>query len=192
MPDDLETRESTPTLYFGYGSNMWLDQMNRRCPENKYIGTAVLHDWWARYLYLPCIDLSSRSSTASDRCWIINQRGYANVIPSSGDYVYGFIYELNPKNEASLDTYEGAPRIYDKKIHPVQLRTSPGSGETATKKTIDALIYIDAVSTSPDVPKTEYIHRINMALQDGLKNGVPQSYIDKYIRPFIPAPAESQ
>jgi gamma-glutamylcyclotransferase len=132
------------------------------------------------------------SSTASDRCWIINQRGYANVIPSSGDYVYGFIYELNPNNEASLDIYEGAPRIYDKKIHPVQLRTSPGDGETATKKTIDALVYIDTVSTSPDVPKTEYIHRINMALRDGLKNGVPQSYIDKYIRPFIPAPAEPQ
>ena len=135
-------------------------------------------------LCLPCIDLSS---TASDRCWIINQRGYANIIPSSGDYVYGFIYELNPENEASLDIYEGAPRIYDKKIHPVQLRTSPGNGETATKKTINALVYIDTVSTSPDVPKTEYIHRINMALQDGIKNGVPQSYIDKYIRPFIPA-----
>jgi gamma-glutamylcyclotransferase len=138
-------------------------------------------------LCLPCTDLSS---TASDRCWIINQRGYANIIPSSGDYVYGFIYELNPKNEASLDIYEGAPRIYDKKIHPVQLRTSPGNGETATKKTINALVYIDTVSTSPDVPKTEYIHRINLALQDGIKNGVPQSYIDKYIRPFIPA--ESQ
>ena len=47
MSDDLVTRESTPTLYFGCGSNMWLDQMNRRCPENKYIGIAVLHDWWA-------------------------------------------------------------------------------------------------------------------------------------------------
>jgi gamma-glutamylcyclotransferase len=144
----------------------------------------------ARLVGLTSLDLSPHSSTASDRCWIINQRGYANVIPSSGDYVYGFIYELNPKNEASLDVYEGAPRIYDKKIHPVQLRTSPGDGETATKKTIDALVYIDAVSTSPDVPKTEYIHRINMAMQDGLKNDVPQSYIDKYIRPFIPA--ESQ
>ncbi|KAI0279081.1 Butirosin biosynthesis, BtrG-like protein [Russula aff. rugulosa BPL654] len=168
MPDDSETPKSTTTFYFGYGSNMWIDQMNRRCTENKYIGIAVLHDW----------------------CWIINQRGYANIIPSSGDYVYGFIYELNPKNEASLDIYEGAPRIYDKKIHPVQLRTSPGDGEMATKKTINALVYIDTVSTSPDVPKTEYIHRINLALQDGIKNGVPQSYIDKYIRPFIPA--ESQ
>ena len=187
MPDDLETRESTPTLYFGYGSNMWLDQMNRRCPENKYIGTAVLQDWLVGYLSTCLLVISS---TTSNRCWIINQRGYANVIPSSGNYVYGFIYELNTKNEASLDVYEGAPRIYDKKIHPVQLRTSPGDGEAATKKTIDALVYIDTVNTSPDDPKTEYIHRINMALQDGLKNGVPQSYIDKYIRPFIPA--ESQ
>ena len=135
---------------------------------------------------------SPRSSTASDRCWIINQRGYANVIPSSGDYVYGFIFELNPNDEASLDAYEGAPRIYGKRIHPVKLRMSPGDGDTASKKTIDALVYIDTDSTSPDVPKTEYIHRINMAMQDGLKNGVPQSYINKYIRPFISAPAESQ
>ncbi len=43
--DDLETNERAPTLYFGYGSNMWVDQMDRRCPKNKYIGTAVLHDW---------------------------------------------------------------------------------------------------------------------------------------------------
>jgi hypothetical protein len=42
MPSDSETHE---TLYFGYGSNIWIDQMNRRCPENKYIGTAVLNDW---------------------------------------------------------------------------------------------------------------------------------------------------
>ena len=144
-------------------------------------------------LYWPCIDLSPHSHLLHpDRCWIINQRGYANVVPSSGDYVYGFIYELNPKNEASLDIYEGSPRIYDKKIHPVQLTMSSGDGETATERTIDALVYIDTNSTSPDVPKTEYIHRINMALQDGLENGVPRSYIDKYIRPFIPAAAESQ
>ena len=113
----------------------------------------------------------------SDRCWIINQRGYANLIPSSGDCVRGFIYELNPKDEAALDKYEGAPRIYEKRTIPVQL---------ATKKTIDALVYIDFVSTSPDAPKPEYIHRINMGLQDALEKGISQSYIDKYIRRFIP------
>jgi hypothetical protein len=103
-----------------------------------------------------------------------------------GDDVIGFIYELNPQDEASLDKYEGAPNVYGKRTVPVQLITSPGDGETATKKTIHALVYVDIVNTSPDVPKTEYIHRMNMALQDGLKMGISQSYIDKYIRPFIP------
>jgi hypothetical protein len=45
MPDDFETHESAQTLYFAYSSNIWIDQMNRRCPENKYVGTAKLHDW---------------------------------------------------------------------------------------------------------------------------------------------------
>jgi hypothetical protein len=137
-----------------------------------------------------CVDLPILTHL-SDRCWIINQRGYANVVPSSGDHVLGFIYELNPKDEASLDRYEGAPHIYQKRTIPVQLTTSPGDGETATKEAINALVYVDFANTSPDVPKTEYIHRINMALQDALKMGISQSYIDKYIRPFIPPP-ESQ
>ena len=42
MPDDAQTHE---ILYFGYGSNVWIDQMNRRCPDNKYIGVAVLREW---------------------------------------------------------------------------------------------------------------------------------------------------
>ncbi|KAI0001050.1 hypothetical protein BJV77DRAFT_1057886 [Russula vinacea] len=141
------------TLYFGYGSNVWMDQMNRRCPESRYIATAVLHDW----------------------CWIIDQRGYANVISSPGDHVLGFIYELNPTDEASLDEYEEVPRIYKKRTY-----------QSTTKKTINALVYIDFVNTSPGVPKAEYIHRINLAVQDALKRGFSQSYIDKYIRPFIP------
>ena len=33
------------TVYFGYGSNLWLDQMRRRCPDSKYIGVASLSDW---------------------------------------------------------------------------------------------------------------------------------------------------
>jgi gamma-glutamylcyclotransferase len=81
---------------------------------------------------------------------------------------------------ASLDRSEGAPIIYQKEIHSVQLKT--GKGET-----IDALIYIDNNSISfAGKPKKEYILRINMALQDGIENGIPQPYVDKYIRPYIP------
>ena len=42
MPDGVETHK---TIYFAYGSNLWIDQMNRRCPEHKYIGIGILHDW---------------------------------------------------------------------------------------------------------------------------------------------------
>lgn len=45
MPDDIETDKIKKTIYFAYGSNLWMDQMNRRCPENKYVGIGVLHDW---------------------------------------------------------------------------------------------------------------------------------------------------
>ncbi|KAH9006286.1 hypothetical protein EDB86DRAFT_3097965 [Lactarius hatsudake] len=143
--------ESNRPVYFGYGSNLWIDQMNRRCPDNKYIGLGVLREW----------------------CWIINQRGYANVVPSSGDYV-------------SLDKYEDVPSSYEKKIIPLVLITRSGDGETEEKKTIDALVYVDVARTSRDVPKTEYIHRINMGIKDALQKGVSQSYVDKYVRPFIP------
>ncbi|KAH9047328.1 Butirosin biosynthesis, BtrG-like protein [Lactarius hengduanensis] len=165
MPNhNTQNRGVKPTLYFGYGSNLWIDQMNRRCPDNKYIGLGVLREW----------------------CWIINQRGYANVVPSSGDYVYGFIYEINSKDEQSLDKYEDVPYSYEKKIIPLELITRSGDGETEEKKTIDALVYVDVARTSRDVPKTEYIHRINMGIKDALQKGVSQSYVDKYVRPFIP------
>lgn len=42
MPDDTQAEQA---LYFGYGSNIWVEQMNRRCPENKYFGLGVLRDW---------------------------------------------------------------------------------------------------------------------------------------------------
>jgi len=42
MPDNINTNK---TIYFAFGSNLWIDQMNRRCPESKYVGVGVLHNW---------------------------------------------------------------------------------------------------------------------------------------------------
>lgn len=184
MPDNFETGKVAPTVYFAYGSNLWIDQMNRRCPEHKYIGTGVLNDWWGSSR------LGSICCTAHrfHRCWIICQKGYANVIPSKGDHVYGFLYELSPKDEKALDGYEDVPRNYVKKTLPIQLITSSGNGdsETVMQRSTDALVYVDIVNTNHDAPKTEYIHRMNMAMKDAIQMGISQSYIDKYIRPSIP------
>jgi gamma-glutamylcyclotransferase len=102
--------------------------------------------------------------------------------------VYGFVYEIGPQDEESLDGCEGVPLVYEKKVIPIKLKltTSSGDDETATKRIIEAIVYVDFVRTTRDVPRTEYVHRINMGLKDALPRGIPQSYVDKYIRPFIP------
>lgn len=151
---------SDKSLYFGYGSNLWLDQMHRRCPDSKYVGVAVLHDWR----------------------WTISTRRYANVVPSKGDIVYGLIYKLSEDDEGKLDGYEGVPYSYVKKTLP--LSWVKGSG--VKEGTFDGLVYVDVVRLQTGEPHTEYIHRMNMGINDAIQEGVPKEYIDKYLRPFIP------
>jgi len=85
-----------PTLYFGYGSNLWLHQMSLRCPGSTYRGLARL---------------------PSHR-WIINSRGYANVVfsNSTSDVVWGMVYALQPSDEKRLDRNERVPYAYTKEI----------------------------------------------------------------------------
>ena len=71
---------------------MHLGQMAKRCPESRYIGTAKLHDYRFQ----------------------INQRGYANVLPSPGACVEGLVYLLNLTDEKRLDQNEGVPTAYQK------------------------------------------------------------------------------
>lgn len=54
------------------------------------------------------------------------------------------------------------------------------------EEVIETLIYVDVVRKTDAPPKTEYIYRMNMAIADAIKEGVPKTYIDKYLRPFIP------
>ena len=36
---------SEMTLHFGYGSNLWFEQMNARCPDNKRKGRGILKNY---------------------------------------------------------------------------------------------------------------------------------------------------
>ncbi|KAF8163584.1 hypothetical protein B0H34DRAFT_652018 [Crassisporium funariophilum] len=148
---------SAKTIYFAYGSNLWLDQMKRRCPESKWIGLAGIKDWRV----------------------IINSRGYCNIIPSPGHVVYGFAYELTPSNESDLDRFEG--KSYKKRYHSVEIKAPKSDAYY-----IEALIYIDEKNISDGVIKEEYIHRMNMGIADALERGISQKYVDKYLRRYIP------
>lgn len=76
--------------------------MAKRCPESRYIGTAILHNYRFQ----------------------INQRGYANVLPSPGDCVEGLVYLLSLTDEARLDKNEGVPTAYQKCILPIEIFTA--------------------------------------------------------------------
>ena len=148
-------------LYFAYGSNLWLDQMARRCPENKFVGLGILRGWK----------------------WFINKRRYANIIRSPEDLVYGLVYELSPADEASLDRSEGVPLDYTKETMEIELQLADNGGKSVTW----ALIYIDEKRVEEGEPWEEYVHRMNMGIRDATARGLPKWYVDKYMRRFIPA-----
>jgi len=72
-------------LYFAYGSNMWREQMNLRCPGHRYFGYGILKGFR----------------------WIITKRGYANIVKSDPDEIHGVVYKITEENEKSLDKHEG-------------------------------------------------------------------------------------
>ena len=164
------------TLYFGYGSNLWREQMAMRCPTSQYLGVGRLQGYR----------------------WIINTRGYANVVVSSDDVhgpssdeVYGLVYSLEPSDEHSLDRNEGVPFVYAKKLLPIDFWPSEKGSNPADvhgkAQTKQALIYIDQERTKDDQPKAEYVERMNRGIDDGLAHGIPRSYVDQVLRAFIPA-----
>lgn len=50
----------------------------------------------------------------------------------------------------------------------------------------DLLVYIDRNRTTDHKPKAEYIYRMNQGIEDGLKAGIPEDYVEQALRQFIP------
>ena len=87
-------------LYFSYGSNMWREQMNNRCPDHHYFGNGILKGYR----------------------WIISDRGYANIVESDTDEVHGVVYKITEADELSLDEYEGVQKgSFRKEIKYVEI-----------------------------------------------------------------------
>ncbi|MCL2697592.1 MAG: gamma-glutamylcyclotransferase [Oscillospiraceae bacterium] len=89
--------EARRRLYIAYGSNLNLEQMSKRCPTAKVVGTAVMRNW--------CLLFKS----------------VATVERFKGGKVPVLVWELQPKDEKALDVYEGYPRFYRKESVRVRL-----------------------------------------------------------------------
>jgi gamma-glutamylcyclotransferase (GGCT)/AIG2-like uncharacterized protein YtfP len=150
--DDSAEHSGGKVLYFAYGSNMWQQQMTVRCPESRTVGTGRLKGWR----------------------WIITRRGYASIVASEGDFVFGTVYELSEADVRNLDRFEGVARgCYRKELLMVDV-----AGRES-----NCLVYVDYV-TEEGQPREEYIYRINKGILDA---GLPDEYVTGCLRLYIPA-----
>ncbi|KAK5118478.1 hypothetical protein LTR62_002993 [Meristemomyces frigidus] len=167
-----------PTLYFGYGSNLWREQMEQRCPTSQYQGIARLQGY----------------------AWIINERGYANIVELAGklshgeddgtvgNEVWGLVYSLEAKDERNLDRSEGVPYAYTKECLTVDYWHFDHDGKgrrVEESRKLEMLVYIDRVRVSVARPRDEYVVRMNKGIEDALVMGVPKEYVEEVLRKFI-------
>ena len=140
-------------LYFAYGSNINLDQMDYRCPNAEVVGPVTLDNY----------ELLFRPS------------GVATIGPKEGSTVHGLLWQLTPDCERSLDRYEGYPHLYDKE--PVTVRDAQGQ-----EFTVMAYVMTERYLT-PAVPPTSYYHGIEVGYrQNGLPVGALKKAWENAVR----------
>ena len=124
------------TLYFAYGSNINLEQMEHRCPDARLVGPVTLQNY----------ELQFRGS------------GFATVSPKKGSVVHGLLWKLTPKSEQALDRYEGYPRHYTKE--QVSVRTADGAAVS-----VMAYIMAEPMCRQPALPSPYYYRAIQQGFE---------------------------
>lgn len=84
-------------LYIAYGSNLNLEQMARRCPTARVVGTTMLEDYQLTF------------------------RRVATIEPEKGSCVPVAVWEIDKPSEIALDRYEGYPRLYRKEYLDIEI-----------------------------------------------------------------------
>jgi hypothetical protein len=83
--------------YAGYGSNLWIEQVSRRCPEADIIGAGHVPDCQLRFAY------------------------YATIKETVGCTTPVAVYRLNPRDIFAMDRFEGLGRSYDRYLVTVTM-----------------------------------------------------------------------
>lgn len=104
-------------LYFAYGSNMNLEQMEFRCPGAQVVETVRLEGYRLAFC--------GRSSN-----------GVATILPDPESHVDGVLWRISEQDEKNLDYYEGWPRLYGKE--PLRVTRTNGRSVEAMAYTMNA------------------------------------------------------
>ena len=173
------TESRSEVLYFAFGSNLSTVQMLQRCPSSVPIGLGFLPGWR----------------------WIINDRGYANIIPRSQlsspfweafkestglrplggeeDGVYGLLYLLPSQDEEALDVCEGVPWAYGKMVMDVE-RIGDENGRKVEGQGCSALCYVDEQRVQGNRAKEEYKERMERGIREAIGDwGLDEGYAQR-------------
>lgn len=126
-------------LYIAYGSNINLEQMAHRCPNSKIVSKEMLKGYELEF------------------------RGVATIVPNDKSEVPILIWEIDGRDEHSLDRYEGFPNLYRKELFEIEV-----DGE---KK--DCMAYL--MNKGQISPPTSYYY--NVINQGYEANGMDTSYL---------------
>ncbi|MGA2532442.1 MAG: gamma-glutamylcyclotransferase family protein [Candidatus Aminicenantales bacterium] len=140
-------------LYFAYASNMNHAQMKERCPGGRFLRSVVLQRH--RFVY--------------DGYSVSRQGATANIVKSEVDRVRGALFEITEKDRLALDSYEGYPKDYDRKI--VDVNDAEGNAYAA-------VTYFRPVRALGK-PHPDYEKVILVGARDCK---LPEQYIDRYLR----------
>lgn len=124
-------------LYVAYGSNLNLEQMKYRCPTAKLYGTGEIKDYELQFKGHP-------------------NGAFATIAPKEDSSVPVAVWEIQPRDELSLDRYEGYPSHYFKQNIPVQL-----DGEE-----VNAMVYIMNLKMDFGLPSPSYYHTVYVGYND--------------------------
>ncbi len=137
-------------LYFAYGSNINLDQMAQRCPEAEVVGPVTLPDHELLFRY----------------------SGVATIRPKKDSVVHGLLWNISPRDERSLDYYEGFPTLYDKQ--QVEVQDMDGNA-------IPVMAYVMTRERSREpAPPPEFYYE---GIKEGfVQNGLPVEALEQSLR----------
>ena len=139
-------------FYFAYGSNMDRDAMGVRCPRSLPLGAG----WLTGFRFVVTVD------------------GYASISPEAASMVYGLIWHLDPRDEATLDDYEEvAGGLYTKTTQSV----------CTTGLDRQALVYVGQGSF-PGEPRPGYMESVVAAAE---ACALPPGHLEE-LRRWLPRP----
>lgn len=141
-------------LYFAYGSNMNLDQMEFRCPAATVKENVRLDGYRLAF------------------CGKNPGCGVATILPEEGSHVDGVLWEITSECERSLDGYEGYPWLYGKET--IHVENAEGEGREVMVYMINA-----PYKDHPSGPSQVYLRGI---LEGCRQNGIPVKNVKEAVK----------